>query len=61
MQSGIRAAPEERYQDPFLRETDRRIRFLLAAAGRYAEAARFIEDLRRVLGNGDDVARAGGS
>ncbi len=49
MHSQVSAAREERYHDRFIRETARRIRFLLAAAGRYSEPARFIEDLRREL------------
>jgi hypothetical protein len=47
-------APSGRYGDPFVRETARRIYFLMAAAGRYGEPARLIEELRRAL-----VARGG--
>jgi hypothetical protein len=42
-------APPGRYGDPFVRETARRIYFLMAAAGRYGEPARLIEELRRAL------------
>ena len=38
-----------RYRDRFVRETARRITYLMAAAGRFGEPARFIEDLRGVL------------
>jgi hypothetical protein len=39
----------ERYHDRFVRETARRVYFLMAMAARYGEPARFIEDLRRAL------------
>ncbi len=39
----------ERFKDRFVRETARRVRFLLAAAARYSEPARFVEELRREL------------
>ncbi len=41
---------EGRYRDRFVRETARRTYFLMAAAARYREPARFIEELRRALG-----------
>jgi hypothetical protein len=40
----------ERFKDRFVRETAKRVRFLLAASARYAEPARFVEALRRELG-----------
>lgn len=40
----------ERFKDRFVRETARRVRFLLEASARYAEPARFVEELRRALG-----------
>ena len=40
----------ERFKDRFVRDTARRVRFLLAAAARYAEPARFVEELKRELG-----------
>lgn len=39
----------ERYNDRFVRETARRVYFLMALAARHGEPARFIEDLRRAL------------
>lgn len=48
------APPAGRYRDRFVRETARRIYFLMAAATRYGEPARLIEELRRAL-----VARGG--
>jgi len=45
----VSAASERRYQDRFVRETARRMRFLMAAARRYAEPARLMEELRREL------------
>ena len=38
-----------RYRDRFVRETARRIYFLLALAARYDEPARLREELRRML------------
>ena len=40
---------EGRYRDRFVRETARRITYLMAAADRFGEPARFIEDLRGAL------------
>jgi hypothetical protein len=39
----------ERFKDRFVRDTAKRVRFLMAAAARYAEPARFVEELRRLL------------
>jgi hypothetical protein len=57
----IGAARDDRYCDRFVRETARRIQFLMAAARRHAEPARFIEDLRRVLRERDAEVRPEGS
>ncbi|HZE96955.1 MAG TPA: hypothetical protein VE981_08005 [Planctomycetota bacterium] len=38
-----------RYRDRFVRETARRIYFLLALSSRFAEPARLMEELRRRL------------
>jgi hypothetical protein len=49
MNPTIEGGRHDPYCDGYVRETARRIQFLVAAAGRYAEPARFLEDLRRVL------------
>lgn len=49
MVRGAAGRLEERYRDRFVRETARRIYFLLALAGRYGEPARLMEDLRAAL------------
>ncbi len=41
--------PSGRYRDRFVRETAERIFFLLAAAARYEEPARLMEELRQAL------------
>lgn len=41
--------PPGRYRDRFVRETAERVYFLMAAAARFDEPARFIEELRRAL------------
>lgn len=38
-----------RYRDRFVRETARRICFLLTLSARFAEPALFVEELRRLL------------
>jgi len=38
-----------RYRDRFVRETARRIYFLLALSARFAEPARLVEELQRTL------------
>ena len=40
----------ERFKDRFVRETARRVRFLLAASARYSEPARFVEEHKCELG-----------
>jgi hypothetical protein len=44
-----RRADAERYRDRWIRETARRVYFLLAASARFEEPARFVEELRRLL------------
>jgi hypothetical protein len=41
--------PEGRYRDRFVRETARRIYFLLSLSARFEEPARLVEELRRSL------------
>lgn len=47
--NGADPPPADRYRDRFVRETARRIAFLMAAAARFSEPARLMEDLRRAL------------
>ena len=61
MHPSIGGGRDERYRDPFVRDTARRVRFLMAAAGRFADAARFIEDLRRELRGRNAAPRPDGS
>jgi hypothetical protein len=49
MRSSTGGGWPERFRDRFVRETARRVHFLLAAAARYAEPRRFVEELRRRL------------
>lgn len=49
---------EVRYADRFLRDTARRLKFLLALSRRCEEPARFLDDVRRALDEARD-GRAG--
>jgi len=45
----IERPPDGRYRDRFVRETARRIYFLLSLSARFDEPARLLEELRRTL------------
>ena len=45
----IERPPAGRYRDRFVRETARRIYFLLSLSARFDEPARLMEELRRTL------------
>ena len=45
----IERPPDGRYRDRFVRETARRIYFLLSLSARFDEPARLMEELRQTL------------